>query len=113
MFRITCFSEDKNLARTLRALAAVSALNVESTPVVNAEPVGGKVRSKEAGGKMADLLWASDIKKMHTVSHKDLKQLLRESGYKEALSGYVISQLKQSGKLKKTKQRGEWAVVNK
>jgi hypothetical protein len=56
MFRIECFCDDKNLAKTLWALQTMGVYNLTSVPVVNAKKQGDKVKANVSTGNRLDML---------------------------------------------------------
>lgn len=101
MFKISCMVEDKNLPKTLRALAASSAYDVMPVPVANAEVSGGKVKSN---GANATELLSNHLRssKTKTITIGDVKDFLKSHGFKPSGAGRVIRELVKSKRLKRS-----------
>lgn len=115
MFKIECMAEDKNLAKTLRALASVAALNVVSTPVGGAETKGGKIVAK-GDGSLAGVVMA-ELKgtKPSIITKTQVANILGAAGLNRNSAGYVIKTLLGLKAIKPTKKgkanRGNYEVL--
>lgn len=101
MFRIECFCDDKNLARTMHALNGL-VLNLNVAPVVNAIKANGTKLQAQTDGDAVSLL-AQWLKQhgLKEVDSKHLRQFQRDVGRSEGGYSYTLRQAQGAKLLKK------------
>jgi hypothetical protein len=107
MFRITCFVDDKELAKILWALKEFRAYNVESVPVVtNAGGEGAPNGARPAKKKMAISVniperWVAFAreKNLKVVNADGVREFTAAIGYSTASYTYILQKLRSAGLL--------------
>lgn len=81
MYRVVFYCDDKNLGTLKRMLAQAGAKDVVDQPVVNAEVVGGKMRSRAPGVNLTERIYSDLLRsKRIDVDLNDLRRGIQAQG---------------------------------
>lgn len=102
LFRVTCFVEDKNLAKAMRALTGI-ARDVRSEPVVNVEGRRNGKLAAATGGTVGEMLahWVVE-NKMAEVTPAQVREFLKSVGRSPQSASYALRQAVLAKALKRT-----------
>lgn len=99
MFKIEdVFCDDKKVGDVLRALAGLVVGIPKPIPMINAENVGGKIRSEMRNGSMLSVFLAFLSKhKSDRITPKEIGAWLKTQGRSSSSASYLVRQARDAG----------------